>query len=65
MEQQWAYRTIKYQMGMLSDATINEEELEDLLNQQGYEGWELVSCFDTNTTQGKSKEVVMIFKKMV
>lgn len=44
---------------------IKEEEFEELLNNAGYEGWELVSCFDTSIYQGQSKDIVAVFKRRV
>lgn len=44
---------------------VDEEEFEDLLNSYGYEGWELVSCFDTSVSQGQSRDVIAIFKRKV
>ncbi|SMF92437.1 protein of unknown function [Paenibacillus uliginis N3/975] len=60
---QWEYRTVKYQTGGFLGGKVNEEELDELLNKHGYEGWELVSCFDTSQTQGQSRDVVMVFKR--
>ncbi|WP_311764814.1 DUF4177 domain-containing protein [Paenibacillus agricola] len=38
-------------------------EFDSELNAMGYQGWELVSCFDTNQQQGSSKEVISVFKR--
>ncbi|GFN30266.1 hypothetical protein PCURB6_05260 [Paenibacillus curdlanolyticus] len=42
---------------------MNEELLEQELNNYGFEGWELVSCFDTSSYQGQSREVIIVFKR--
>ncbi|MFC7679199.1 DUF4177 domain-containing protein [Paenibacillus sp. GCM10028914] len=60
---QWEYRTVKYQTGGFLGGKVKEDELDELLNKYGYEGWELVSCFDTSQTQGQSRDVIMIFKR--
>lgn len=60
---QWEYRTVKYQTGGFLGGKVNEVELDELLNSYGYEGWELVSCFDTSQSQGQSRDVIMIFKR--
>jgi len=42
----WRYRTILFEYqkdGLLGDRYIDDEEVETTLNEQGLEGWELVS----------------------
>ena len=42
----WQYRTILFEFqkdGLLGDRYIDDDEMEDVLNEQGQEGWELVS----------------------
>ncbi|WP_152403267.1 DUF4177 domain-containing protein [Paenibacillus cellulositrophicus] len=63
--EQWSYKTVKYKTGGFLGGKVDEEEFEDLLNSYGYEGWELVSCFDTSVSQGQSRDVVAIFKRKV
>ncbi|UVI27494.1 DUF4177 domain-containing protein [Paenibacillus spongiae] len=65
LQTQWEYRTLKYKTGGFLGGKVNQEELDELLNSQGYEGWELISCFDTSMTQGQSKDLIMIFKRRV
>ncbi|KKO52632.1 DUF4177 domain-containing protein [Paenibacillus sp. DMB20] len=60
---QWEYKTVKYQTGGFLGGKVNEDELNELLNSYGYEGWELVSCFDTSQNQGQSRDVIAIFKR--
>lgn len=60
---QWEYRTVKYQTGGFLGGKVNEEELDELLNKHGYEGWELVSSFDTSQSQGQSRDIIMVFKR--
>lgn len=62
---QWEYRTVKYKTGGFLGGKIDEQEFEDMLNKLGYEGWELISCFDTSLGQGASRDVVAIFKRGV
>ena len=43
----WQYRTIVFEFqkdGLLGDRFIDDEEVEKTLNEQGREGWELVSA---------------------
>ncbi|GIO63816.1 DUF4177 domain-containing protein [Paenibacillus cellulositrophicus] len=63
--EQWSYKTVKYKTGGFLGGKVDEEEFEDLLNSYGYEGWELVSCFDTSVSQGQSRDVIAIFKRKV
>ncbi|GIO52111.1 hypothetical protein FHS19_004080 [Paenibacillus rhizosphaerae] len=65
MMEQWSYKTVKYKTGGFLGGKVDEEEFEDLLNSYGYEGWELVSCFDTSVSQGQSRDVIAIFKRKV
>ncbi|MGN7358387.1 DUF4177 domain-containing protein [Paenibacillus sp. SAF-054] len=62
---QWAYKTVKYSTGGLFGGKVDEEAFENLLNSYGFDGWELVSCFDTNYSQGQSRDVIAIFKRKV
>lgn len=42
---------------------IDFPALERSINALGQDGWELTSSFDTNTYQGQTREVVLIFKR--
>lgn len=42
---------------------VDTDELQTLLTSLGNEGWELVNTFDTAMTDGRSRNLVMIFKK--
>ncbi len=46
-------------MGGILDMDVFQNELNEL----GAEGWELVSCFDTNMNQGQSRYVIAVFKR--
>lgn len=63
--EQWSYRTLKFQTGGFWGGKVDEHELEEELNRMGYDGWELVSCFDTSVAQGQSRDIIAIFKKKV
>ncbi|OZB96280.1 DUF4177 domain-containing protein [Paenibacillus sp. XY044] len=63
--EQWSYKTVKYKTGGFLGGKVDEEEFEDLLNSYGYEGWELVSCFDTSVSQGQSRDIIAVFKRKV
>ena len=59
----WEYRTIKVKTKGFLGGKVDLDELEGELNRLGQEGWELVSTFETNMSDGVSREVVCIFKR--
>lgn len=62
--QHWEYKTIKFKTkGFISGGNLDEEDLENQLNELGFQGWELVSAFDTNKIHGTSNYIVAIFKR--
>lgn len=60
----WEYKTVEFDTrgffagGLLDISTFNET-----LNNNGNDGWELVSCFDTNQSYGASRKVIAVFKR--
>lgn len=42
---------------------IDPAEMTHHLNRLGGDGWELISCFDTNMSGGITRNVVMVFKR--
>jgi len=42
---------------------LNTDTFNQKLNDLGEEGWELVSIFDTNHSQGATRDVVAVFKR--
>ncbi|MFI2859054.1 DUF4177 domain-containing protein [Paenibacillus sp. JSM ZJ436] len=63
--EQWEYKTVKYATKGFLGGKVDEEDLSELFNGLGYEGWELVSCFDTSISQGQSRDIIAIFKRRV
>ena len=63
----WEYQTIVFDF--TSEAIIsqgglfNAEKFNHELQRLGWEGWELVSIFDTNRVQGGTRYVVAVFKR--
>ena len=49
--------------GFMLGGKIDAQKLTDRLNQLGGEGWELVSIFDTNMLQGKTRDVFALLKR--
>ena len=44
---------------------VDVDRLKAELNSRGKEGWELINSFDTNMHEGKSRNLVLIFKREV
>lgn len=42
---------------------LDVEDFDYQLNKLGEQGWELVSCFSTNASNGYSREAIAVFKK--
>ena len=61
----WEYLTLKAftDWGLVQGQNLDAEKVNENLNRVGEEGWELVSCLDINTAQGRSNEVVFFFKR--
>jgi len=49
--------------GWFLGGKLDGKKLNDHLNRLGKEGWELVSTFDTNFTQGGTRDVVAVLKR--
>ncbi len=62
----WKYKTIKFApKGWFTGGRVDERQLDDLMNELGQDGWELVSGFNVTQAYGSSKSIVFIFKKIV
>ena len=59
----WEYQTLQLEATGFMGGIINMEEFRAQLNSMGSQGWELVSCFDTNMNQGQTRYVIAIFKR--
>jgi hypothetical protein len=63
--EQWEYKVhvVPATSGFLSTAEVPVNKVEHNFNVFGAEGWELVSCVDTNNYKGETKEILCIFKR--
>lgn len=61
--EKWEYKTIKFATGGFFGGKLDTEGFDKMLNKMGESGWELISCFDTNQSQGASREVNTVFKR--
>ena len=59
----WEYKTIQVEAKGFMGGIIDLETFQRDLNYLGSQGWELVSCFDTNMNQGQSRFVIAVFKR--
>ena len=60
----WEYKTIKSDTtGFVAGGKFDQNSFEQILNELGEQGWELVSVFDTNMEGGKSRHVVAVLKR--
>jgi hypothetical protein len=63
----WEYRTVVFDFDaealLSAGGLFNEQKFHHELNRLGWDGWELVSVFDTNRVQGGTRYVVGVFKR--
>jgi hypothetical protein len=62
--QKWEYKTLAFDTKGFAGGLLDIDLFNDTLNKYGYEGWELVSCFDTNQAQGASRKVIAVLKRL-
>lgn len=61
--ERWEYLSIKVETKGFMGGILDIDEFDYQLNKLGEQGWELVSCFSTNSGQGTSREVIAAFKR--
>lgn len=59
----WEYKAIEFDTKGFAGGLLDISEFNESLNDSGRDGWELVSCFDTNQAQGASRKVIAVFKR--
>lgn len=60
----WEYKTIKLAAtGSWRGGKVDESTLDQMMNELGMQGWELVSAFGTNKDYGDTRDVIMMFKR--
>ena len=60
---QWEYKTEKLKLGDFLGGKINKDTLDQILNEAGAAGWELVSVLATALYQGRTQDVAILFKR--
>lgn len=63
MNTRWEYKTIKQKAKGFFGGKLDEFRLEATMNELGRDGWELAAAFDTNEGYGRTRDVVIIFKR--
>ncbi|MBQ1447823.1 MAG: DUF4177 domain-containing protein [Erysipelotrichaceae bacterium] len=61
--EQYEYKVITFDTKGFFGGNVDVDLVEEELNELGEEGWELVSCTNTNQSYGSSKSLVCIFKR--
>ena len=60
----WEYMTLMLPAtGLVLGGKIDGQEFTNRLNRLGGEGWELVTVFDTNMSEGKTRDVIAVLKR--
>ncbi len=59
----WEYKTVEFETTGFMGGKLDIHTFNQTLNELGRDGWELVSCFDTNQSQGASRLVIAVFKR--
>ena len=63
----WEYQTLQFDFDSEAFITqgglFNSQKFGHELNRLGWDGWELVSAFDTNQIQGGTKYIVAVLKR--
>ena len=59
----WEYEVVKIEPGGFFGGKVGVDDLRAQLNRLGQQGWELVNSFETNMSEGRSREVILMFKR--
>jgi hypothetical protein len=60
---EWEYKAVTLRTQGFWGGEVNITELEALMNNLGRDGWELTSSLGTNEGYGRSRNVVLLFKR--
>jgi hypothetical protein len=61
--QKFEYKVEKIDARGFWSSKIEPAEMQDLLNNQGQEGWDLITAFDTSKHEGSTSGAFLIFKR--
>lgn len=60
----WEYKSVKIETTGFFGGKVDTDTFDRAANELGEEGWEMISCFDTNSSEGASRYVIAVFKRM-
>jgi hypothetical protein len=61
---QWQYMSVMFTAGgFWLGGKLDGELFNAKLNELGEQGWELVSVFDTSMAEGRTRDIVAVFKR--
>ena len=60
---QWEYLTVLVDVSGWLKPKVDPAAVSAELNRHGAEGWELVGAFDMNRAEGRTSEIVALFKR--
>jgi hypothetical protein len=60
---QWEYTTALLEVSGWVSTKVDPEAVSAELNRYGAQGWELVSAFDVNDSNGRTSKIVALFKR--
>ena len=59
------YKTLIYETSGWVDSKIDANEIDGKLNESARDGWELDKCFPVAESYGRTKKIVLIFKREI
>ena len=59
----WEYATVKFEPKGWFGGKTDPDQLQEHLNILGDEGWEVTGIIETNSSQGSTREVVILLKR--
>ncbi len=60
---EWEYKVITLRTEGFWGGKIDVAQMEALMNSLGHDEWELTAAFDTNEGYGRTRDVVVLFKR--
>ena len=61
----WEYKTIKFETKGFVGGKFDENQIDEVINTHGKDGWEIATAFDTNQAYGESRYIVIILKREI
>ena len=61
----WEYDTVIVETGGFTGGKVDPQELDNICNEMGQEGWELATNTATASSKGHTRCLVLIFKRPI